>query len=723
MRTATVSGGARSSRVECKHAARDAGGVFALLTTVLVVLSALASRSVPTGSVLAAQQRVGMGAELALEVVAQVGGSARSVAVKGNHAYVGQGPRLGVVDVAVKTNPRFVGQSALFPDLVEAVEAAPSSALIYAAAGASGLRVLDVSTPTLPVERGVCGLSGRAVALALNGGYAFVAVGEEGLSVVDVGDPAFPREIGRYQTPSAAVGVAVRDGYAYVACHSAGLLILDVRNPSSPQFRGQVATPGYCRAVDVSGTNAFVAAEARWDPGAGQYVGGGLQLVDVADKANPTIVGFLPTSGAADQLGAARRVRAVGAYAYVADATGGLRVIRVDSASGPDYSLIEIGFFHPAGLTAVDLDSSGSFVFLADQSSGLRVIDVSQPRSPNARGRYTQALCTADGLEVAGQWAYVAAGEGGLVLGNLSNPTQPILASPLPLPGWSSDIELHAGRAYVSAAYGGLQIVDVNDPTRPRLAGSWSPEGTVVLGMDVQAELGYIAADSEGLFLLSLASPSAPRVLGACELANGQARSVAVRAGLAYVAAGSEGVQVIGVSDPSSPVRLGTGLPLPDAWGIVISGTCGYVAGGGAGVHCLDLSIPLGPTEAWRFASGYARSLAVFGNYVYSADQFGVHALNVSDPKAPYLAGSCALPVQALDVAVSWPYAYVAAGEAGMYVLRARLLPPTPTPTITPLPSATVTRTATATRTTTATPSTTRTPFRTRVFMPVLRRS
>ena len=119
-------------------------------------------------------------AEAAL--AASVGGRAHAVAVQGSYAYVAARLRLLVLDVSNPAKPVRVGQSALFPNVVQD--------------------------------------------LALAGNYAYVADGEGGLRIIDIANPAAPAEVGFYDTPGSARGVAVAGDTIYVADVGGGLDIL-----------------------------------------------------------------------------------------------------------------------------------------------------------------------------------------------------------------------------------------------------------------------------------------------------------------------------------------------------------------------------------------------------------------------------------------------------------------------------------------------------------------
>jgi hypothetical protein len=95
--------------------------------------------------------------------------------------------------------------------------------------------------------------------VAVAGNYAYVADYWAGLRVIDVSNPASPQERGHCDTPDLAWGVAVVGNYVYVADERAGLRVIDVSNPQSPQERGYCDTPDLASGVAVAGDYAYVA--------------------------------------------------------------------------------------------------------------------------------------------------------------------------------------------------------------------------------------------------------------------------------------------------------------------------------------------------------------------------------------------------------------------------------------------------------------------------------
>jgi len=80
-----------------------------------------------------------------VEFVGHIGGSTYAVAVRGDYAYIGEGPRLTILDVSDPASPIVVGKTAPLPDVVWDVYMAGGYA--YVADDWTGLRVIYVSDP------------------------------------------------------------------------------------------------------------------------------------------------------------------------------------------------------------------------------------------------------------------------------------------------------------------------------------------------------------------------------------------------------------------------------------------------------------------------------------------------------------------------------------------------------------------------------------------------
>ena len=207
--------------------------------------------------------------------------------------------------------------------------------------------------------------------------------------------------------------MAVQGRYAYVGV-GPRLLVVDVGDPTRPVAVGRTGVlPGVVRGVAVSGAYAYV---ANW--------AGGLRVIDVSNPSSPREVGAYDTPG--DALG----VAVSGAYAYVA--AGSLRVVDVSNPASPR----EVGAYDTPRW-AYGVAVSGPYAYVA--AGSLRVVDVSNPASPREVGYY-DTPGFARGVAVSGAYAYVADEDGGLVIlrflgaGATPTPTPTVTRTPTPTP-------------------------------------------------------------------------------------------------------------------------------------------------------------------------------------------------------------------------------------------------------------------------------------------------
>ena len=153
--------------------------------------------------------------------------------------------------------------------------------LVYVAAGAGGLKIVDVSTPTAPRIVGSADTPGTAASLAVSNGYAYVA-DSTAVEVINVTTPSRPVIVGSLATAATAVAVA---GSRVYTLNGSQLNIIDVTIPTVPRLLS--ATDGHnAQHIALSGTLALLAAPAltHFD------LAGGLYVVDVSNPATPLLV-------------------------------------------------------------------------------------------------------------------------------------------------------------------------------------------------------------------------------------------------------------------------------------------------------------------------------------------------------------------------------------------------------------------------------------------------
>ena len=286
-----------------------------------------------------------------------------------------------------------------------------------------------------------------AVGVAMNGNYAYVATCVSGLRVINVSNPSNPVETGFSDTLYCAEDVVVSGNYAYVATYGSGLRVVDISNPASPFEVGSFEISGHhANDITLSGNYVYVVFGSYTWPS-------GLRVVNITNPSNPVLEGSYDTPGDAYGIEVSG-----GYYAYVADGWwDGLRVIAVSTATSP----VEVGSYETSG-HAEAVAVSGNYTYLVILESGLHVINVSNPANP-ARVGYCDTPGGARGVALSGNYAYVASGSaGGLRVIDVSNPASPLTVGYYDTPGIAFDVAVSGNYAYVADHSSGLRIIDIS---------------------------------------------------------------------------------------------------------------------------------------------------------------------------------------------------------------------------------------------------------------------
>lgn len=474
---------------------------------------------------------------------------ATGVAISGTHAYVSDLDKLHVFST---TNPMALTEVGYYETPGGALGVAISSTYAYVAEGwdwssgkGGGLRILDISNPMSPTNVCLCGDlgDGNALGVAVSGDYAyFVGVGwlyifnisdpknptgagydidsalypdgltvkgsyvytwdkQKGLSLVNVADAGNPVEDGAYYTsvPGEAKNVTVAGNYAYLANDSTGLRIVDVSNPAQPvEVSSLAGINGH--GLDVVGNYAYAGT------------GSGLRIVDISDPANPTTVGSHSTPTSRQRDVAVEEEYAYIPWARTSVGDGGLDIVDVSDPVSPAQVSVYTPTEHVSHVAALAghayIAEKRVVTFGGEKPGGLRIVDVSDPLSPTHASFYEihdkfGVNDSAWGLDIAGDFAYIAGQSRSLYIIDVSVPSNPqdvVEYTYIPM-GWAHSVAVDGDYAYVGGFPGGINVFDISTPTMPTKVGfHWTP-GTE---KDIALANGYIyVADDEcGLMIL-----------------------------------------------------------------------------------------------------------------------------------------------------------------------------------------------------------------------------
>ncbi|MBI4324894.1 MAG: hypothetical protein HY674_06485 [Chloroflexi bacterium] len=258
----------------------------------------------------------------------------------------------------------------------------------------------------------------------------------------------------------------------------------------------------------------------------------------------------------------------------------------------------------------------GEHAFVAEGNTGLIVIDVSNPARPMRVGGYNTG--EARDVHVVGTYAYVASGRAGLAGINLSNPTNPVRVGSFDTSGFAVGVHVLGDYAFVADS-DGLEVIDVSNPASPIRVGRC---GGKALGVHVVDNYAYVADDwmisRIGLRLIDVSNPANPVQVDSYGT-GGDVRGVQVVGKYAFLAAG--GLKVIDVSNPARPIPVGHYFTNLSGRGVQVVNNYAYLVAEGSGLEVIDVSNPANPVRVGSFKTGcYSKGVQVVGNYAYVAD-------------------------------------------------------------------------------------------------------
>lgn len=247
---------------------------------------------------------------------------------------------------------------AVYADQIAVVEH-----VAYVAGGYDGLRIIDFSEPTQPVE--IEGVQMVCRAIAADGDRLYIAgrmYSDKFLKIFDISVPGHPVEIGSYDPGRFFDRLAARGDIVVGLSGHTRVTVMDVSDPSAPTEIGYTfSEQGYPTSVTISDQMVYLTTSAQYDGSPTE--GYGLFTIDISDPSNPVEAASARTPGDAQD------VLVAGDLAYISDGDNGVLVYDIIDPFTPVFLRRIVT---PGSAKAVAVE--GRMLVVADGAGGLNTI-------------------------------------------------------------------------------------------------------------------------------------------------------------------------------------------------------------------------------------------------------------------------------------------------------------------------------------------------------------
>lgn len=452
--------------------------------------------------------------------------NAEDVSVEQDIAYVAAGGRYVAIDISVPSTPTIIGGLDI-PDNGLARNILVEGNRLYLTftdfepGFRSALQIVDTSAPSAPVVINEFEFDSQSGGFTVAGDKAFVTLTPAGfgeLVVIDISDSETPTEVSRFRSFDSPSQVFVRDGLAYIADNSSvGLHIVNTDGQEPAALLQRIETPVLADVAEatilfdlqVRQRTVYFAADLK-----------GVQIFDFENLSNPELLATVVTN---------RRTSGVdvsGQTMFITDRSDGLEILDISNPRTPaSLSTLQLGQFNYGKVRVAD---DVAYV-VAGISDEIFTIDVSNLSAPEAIGDFDPSP-RVNNFTLSNGKAYVAGG--GLAVLDITNPAAISRLGGRVSPR-SHDVQILDNVAYVANSVNGLLILDVSDPTNPTDIASFDTDGDSV-GIAVANGYAYVADKTRGLKIFDVSNPQSP-FLAESLLTPGDANAVVFEDGIVYV--------------------------------------------------------------------------------------------------------------------------------------------------------------------------------------------
>ncbi len=463
-----------------------------------------------------------------LKMGAHIGGYWGGAAVADNYAFVSQGTMLSTIDLT-NTSPSKVNSFMLMGEPTE-LACFDNKLFLTVDQDDSSFQVFDVEDPLNPFLIGTADVSlGWGSDLVVNEKLACVTSRTE-FHLIDITNPALPVVV-------TSVNLDARDiclfGDTLFAITAQQLVIYDVSTLAEPKEISRMPLEDG-DIVTVHDNLLFIGIT---DYGGSRF---GMQIVDVSDKRNPRLEGFMTTTadGAEQDYLAPKAIIVAGTTAYVGCEDAWLIIADVSNVDSPfKESEIRLATGTFPGINSLNMSGSCLYATTGACAAGFIEIDVTDSGNPVIAGQMVEPW-DIQSLFSRRDTLYVSSIER-LWIYKVNDPDHPLLLGSDDR--WGDMVHIAAAGNYL---YGvrddSLYILNVSDPKAIQFTGNYQSSKGELRRIDVRDQSVFLLnsdKDQPNVLVLDVSNAANPQEISTYSL-TGEARALHAPAGdsLLYVA-------------------------------------------------------------------------------------------------------------------------------------------------------------------------------------------
>ena len=594
-------------------------------------------------------------------------GPTRCVAVQGNYAYVGTSTAFLIFDVTQKEHPQLIYKEYLCGEIIDIAVSGN-----YAYTLGAGNHIFDISDP-FNAQRLEAVISAEfGYSLQIDGDYLFITNHWEALlQIYDISNPSELILVGTFQplySEPHTEDICINGNLAYVvytpysglystdiSLNSTipNLKIVDISDKTAPKEIGSYYSGGDILGVALYQNYVYLVGDIRT----------GLQIVDVTDPTTPQFAGLLQYSASSSPQD---RILVSGNTLFLLKSDS-LKIFDISNPASPKMLSSLTG-------THSGLCISEKFLYLAEGNRGLQIYDISNPEMPVFSGGYHSN--GADRIFVKGDYAYTGNGE--LQILDVSNPHNLFNIGTIPFTiyhRWENlDVKndiLFIGCRHSKYPTQGLYVYDISNPEEPRQI-NYIDSFEVENALEIENESAFILTDSL-LIILNISDPENINETGKYNLKD-YARDLIIQNNYAFILCQKRGIVVLDVSSHTK-IKEVNNWQSKLILSLFIRNNYLYCIGLEQ-LEIFDISDIYHPVFAGSF--DYPIGYAFFGhsrifmmqNSIYMVINRGLWVLDVSNPDSIHEIGIFSTSTRPTNVSLKDGYIYLANGDAGLYILK-----------------------------------------------------